>query len=142
MKDNTRFFKTNYDSEHGWMLKNHPVKMLGGTEVEINENKYNITKGIQIVFNDKTYETAKSMNDNEKVVFRDIILKTDYYRRIPTKDRMPGRDRYIKFELDDDVNRILNLYTKPKTTPKLKGRGVEKIIIPSNIIDIYTRLEV
>ena len=25
---------------------------------------------------------------------------------------------------------------------KLKGGGVEKIIIPSNIIDIYTRLEV
>ena len=25
---------------------------------------------------------------------------------------------------------------------KLKGRGVEKVIIPSNIIDIYTRLEV
>ena len=32
--------------------------------------------------------------------------------------------------------RILNLDTK------LKGRGVEKIIIPSNIIDIYTRLEI
>ena len=77
MKDKTGFFKTNYDSEHGWMLNNHPVKMLGGTEVEINESKYNITKGIQNVFNDKTYETAKSMNDNEKVVFRDILLKTD-----------------------------------------------------------------
>ena len=25
---------------------------------------------------------------------------------------------------------------------KLKGRRVEKIIIPSNIIDIYTRLEI
>ena len=142
MEDNTGFFKTNYDSEHGWMLNNHPVKMLGGTEVEINENKYNITKGIQNVFNDKTYETAKSRNDNEKVVFRDILLKTDYYKRIPTKGRMSGRDRYIKFELDDDVGRILNLNTKSKTKPKLKGRGVEKIIIPSNIADIYTRLEV
>ena len=142
MKDNTGFFKTNYDSEHGWMLNNHPVEMLGGTEVEINENKYNITQGIQNVFNDKTYETAKSMNDNEKVVFRDILLKTDYYKRIPTKGRMPGCDRYIKFELDDDVNRVPNLYTKPKTKPKLKGRRLEKIIIPSNIIDIYTRVEV
>ena len=25
---------------------------------------------------------------------------------------------------------------------KLRGKGVEKVIIPSNIIDIYTRLEV
>ena len=31
--------------------------------------------------------------------------------------------------------RILNLDTKPK------GKGIEKIIIPSNINDIYTRLE-
>ena len=49
---------------------------------------------------------------------------------------MQGRDRYIRYELDNDVIRIMDLNTK------LKGRGVEKIIIPSNIIDIYTRLEV
>ena len=29
-----------------------------------------------------------------------------------------------------------------KLDTKLKGRGVEKIIIPSNIIDIYTKLEI
>ena len=35
-----------------------------------------------------------------------------------------------------DVRKILNLDYKPK------GRGVEKITIPSNRIDIYTRLEI
>ena len=49
---------------------------------------------------------------------------------------MTGRDRYIKYDPDNDVSRILKLDTK------LKGRGVEKFILPSNIIDIYTRLEV
>ena len=49
---------------------------------------------------------------------------------------MTGRDTYFKEDLDNDVSRILNLDTK------LKGRGVEKIIIPSNIIDIYNRLEI
>ena len=49
---------------------------------------------------------------------------------------MSGRDRYIQNKLDDDVRKILNLDNQ------LKGRGVEKLIIPSNIIDIYTRLEV
>ena len=48
---------------------------------------------------------------------------------------MTCRDRYIKYDLGKDVSRILNLDTK------LKGRGIEKIIIPSTIIDIYTRLE-
>ena len=49
---------------------------------------------------------------------------------------MTGRDRYIKYELDNDVINISDL------DKKLKGRGIEKIIIPSNIIDISTRLEV
>ena len=76
------------------------------------------------------------MNDADKVVFRDILLKTGYYKRLPTKGRQTGRDKYIRNELDDDVRRILNLDTK------LSGKGIEKIIIPSNIIDIYTRLEI
>ena len=49
---------------------------------------------------------------------------------------MSGRDRYIQNKLDDNIRKILNL------DKQLKGRGVEKFIIPSNIIDIYTRLEV
>ena len=47
---------------------------------------------------------------------------------------MPGRDRNIRYELDNEVRR--NLYLDKKLT----GGGIEKIIIPSNIIDIYTRL--
>ena len=49
---------------------------------------------------------------------------------------MTGRDRYIKYDLDNDVSRILNLDTK------LKGGGIEKYNIPSKKIDIYTRLEI
>ena len=49
---------------------------------------------------------------------------------------MSGRDRYTQNKLDDDVRKVLKL------DKQLNGRGVEKIIIPSNIIDIYTRLEV
>ena len=144
MIDNTGFFKTHYDQQRGWMLNNHPIKMAGGTKIEIDKNEYNITPGLQKVFTDTKYETAKSMSDMEKVVFRDILQKTNYNTYKRGKGNMSGRDRYIRYELDDEVRRIVNLDTKPKTKtkPKLKGKGVEKIIIPSNIIDIYTRLEV
>ena len=135
-KDNTGLFKTYHDPQRGWMLKNYPIKMLRGTEVEINDNKDNITPGLQKVFTDKTYKTAKSMNDRDKVVFRASLQETGYYNRLPSKGRMAGRDKYIQSNLDDDISRILNLDNK------FKGRGVEKIIIPSNIIHIYTRLEV
>ena len=110
--------------------------MLKGTKVEINENKYNISQVIRNVLVDQSYDTAKSMTVKEKLIVRDILQKTGYYNRKPTKGRLTGRDRYIKYDLDNNVSRILSLDTK------LKGRGVEKIIIPSIIIDIYSRLEI
>ena len=76
------------------------------------------------------------MTDKDKFIFRDILQKSGYHNRKPTKGHLTGRDRYFKYDLDNDVSRILNLDTK------LKGRGIEKIVIPSNITDIYTRLEV
>ena len=136
MKDNTGIFKTQDNPLSGWILNIFSIGTPGGTKVEISGNKYDITPGLQKVLIDKKYETAKSMSDTEKVVFRDILSKTNYFNRKRTKGRMSGRDRYTKNDLDNDVRRILNL------DRKLKGRGVEKIIIPYNIIDIYTRLQV
>ena len=98
------------------MLKILPVKSSSGTYAEINENKYDITPCFQMLFTDQTYDTAKSMTDMEKIVFRDILLKTDYYNRKPTKGRLTGRDNYIKNDRDNDVMRIVNLDTKLKGT--------------------------
>ena len=134
--NNTGFLKTYHDPQRGWMLNKYPIKMLRGTMVEINDTEYNITPGIQKVFTNQSYNTAKSRNDTEKLVFGDILQKTEYYKRIPTKGRMSGRDKYIKNDLDNDVRRFLNSDTT------LKDKGIENIIIPSNIIDIYTRPEI
>ena len=71
--DNTGFFKTNYDPQRGWMMNNYPIKMSKGSNVKINENKYNIIQGLRNVFTDTKYDTAKSMTDTEKLVFRDIL---------------------------------------------------------------------
>ena len=54
----------------------------------------------------------------EKLVFRDILQKIDFFKRFPTMGRMSGRDKNIKNDLDNDVRKILNLDTK------LKCRGV------------------
>ena len=136
MKENIGFFKRQYDPQRGWIMNNYPIKRPGGTEVEISGNKYNITPGLQKVITDTQYETAKSMSDKENVVFRDIFQKTIFNTYKPGKGKMSARDRYIKNELDNEVRMILVL------DKQLKCRRVEKIILPSNIIDIYTRLEV
>ena len=75
MKDNTGFFKSSHGRQRGWMINNYPIEMVGGTKVKINNNEYNITSGLQKVLTDKSYDTANSMNDMEKVIFRDILQK-------------------------------------------------------------------
>ena len=52
------------------------------------------------------------------------------------KRRISGRDKYIKNNLDDEVKWILNLDLK------IDGRGIEKVVKPPNIIDIYSKIEV
>ena len=89
---NTGSFQTFEDPEHGWMWKGNPNKLLGGTEVEINDKKYNITPGIQKVIVITSCITAKSRNDNDNVVFRDKLQKNDCYVHKPIKGRISGRD--------------------------------------------------
>ena len=103
LKNNTRFFKTREDQEHGWMSNGYPVEILRGTEVEINDEKFNITPGVHKVLVDTSYKTNKSMNDLDKVVFRDMLQKSEHYNPIPTKDRRSSRDKNIKITLDYDV---------------------------------------
>ena len=54
----------------------------------------------------------------------------------PSKDTNSKRTKSIKIDLKEQVHRIRNPLLA------LQDQGVEKIIIPSIIIDIYTRLEV
>ena len=136
MKDNVGFFKIEERDNGDVFLNGFLVEKIGGNKIKIDGSEYNITSGLQKVFTDKSYDIANSMSDTVKVIFRDILQKTNYINRKRKKGPMSGRDRYIQNKLDDDVRKILKL------DKKLKGRGVEKIIIPSNIVDIYTRLEV
>ena len=52
MTNSTGFFETYHDHQRGWMINNHPIKVLRGTKVEINENKYITSPGIQQVLVD------------------------------------------------------------------------------------------
>ena len=69
MKDNTGFFKTQHKPQSGWILNNFSIGTPGGTEVEISGNNDDITPGLQKVFTDTEYETAKSMSDEGESSF-------------------------------------------------------------------------
>ena len=66
MPDINGFLKTYEDPQRRWTLNGYRIRMLGGTEVEIIDKKDNITPGIQKVLFNRSYNTAKSMNDTEK----------------------------------------------------------------------------
>ena len=72
MKDNTGFFYSYHDPQRGWMKINYPIKSSRRTNVEINENKYNISPAFRKVLVDQTYDTAKSLTDKDNINFRDI----------------------------------------------------------------------
>ena len=122
MTTNTGFFKTYYDRERGWIWNGHPVKMICGTEVEINDKKFNINSNLQKVFTQTSNIPLKQLNDQEWEIYKNILetLGSENYKSKCGETKF-GRYKYSK--------------------TNLKGRGIEKIIIPSSIIDIYTRLE-
>ena len=101
--------------------------MLGGTEVEINDKKFNITQGIQNVFTQTSNIPLKKLNNQEREIYNSILETLDFENYKP-KSGESKSGRY---------NQSKSNFNKRN----LQGEGV-KIIIPTNIIDIYTRLEV
>ena len=91
----------------------------------------------------------KSMNDDDILNFANILETVDYN---PKQDSHSARSKYIKNNLKNRIDKILNpssssttrFQIEPPTDEEsdLEGSGVTKIIIPSNIIEIWTRLEV
>ena len=78
------------------MCNGYCLKLFGGKEVQINDQKYNTSPGIQKVLVDSSYNTSKSVNGMDKVVSRDMLQKTNSYNRKPFKRRTSGRDKFFK----------------------------------------------
>ena len=80
-------------------------------------------------------------NDDDFVMLYNILKDIGY---TGNKDRRSDRKNFFTIELPKKVSEINNVNFIENTNDSdsdLQGEGV-KIIIPSNIIDIYTRLEI
>ena len=128
MTANTGFFETYYDRELGWIWNGHPVKMLGGTELEIKNKKFNKTRGIQNVFTQMSNIPLKKLNFQEREICNNILKTLDFENYKPKSGEFKS-GRYKQSKSNFNKRNLI-------------GQGIEKIIIPYNIIDIYTKLEV
>ena len=101
---------------------------MGGNKLKINEKIHNITPGIQEVLTEISNITLKKLNDKDRKIFNNILESLDFENYKP----ILGESKSVRYKQSKSNFKKYNL----------EGQGIEKIIIPSNIIDIYTRLEV
>ena len=112
-----------------------PINTLGGDRAQINDNVYDLTPEI---YKDSSYTgyTGNTMkNENDILMTTNIIRDLGY---TGDGDRDSKRKTFLTITLPKLVDEIRN---RTFDEIDLEGQGV-KIIIPSNIIDIYSRLEI
>ena len=115
----------------GWLLEWVLVDKIGGSRVEINENIFDLTPNLLKVFTDTSGKSIKKLNKNEEITYKKLLQTLDYPNYKPKGgEAKSGRYLYNK-----------KIFNQSETDSELEGQGV-KIIIPSNTIDIYTRLEI
>ena len=111
------------------------IKSLGGNKILVGDNKvYDISIEMHKALSNSTY-TGKSMkNKEDDLKLYNFLTDIGY-----TKNRSKNKTSQMKF-FTKLINQFRNI--KKEEPNILKGQGIEKIIIPANIIDIYTRLEI
>ena len=117
-----------------------PIQISGADTIKINENIYELTPEIYNALSDTGYTGKTMKNESDILMMNNIIRDLGY---TGDDDRNSKRKLFFTKTLPKLVNDIQNRTFEEITddSDDLQGDGV-KIIIPSNIIDIYTRLEI
>ena len=132
--------KIDQDERTGGASKNGiPVLILGDDSMKIGNNVYEITPEIHKALSSTGY-TGENMKNENDILMRNIILRDVNYTGIG--DKPSKRKTFFTITLPKLVEEIQNKTFEEITddSEDLQGEGV-KVIIPSKIIDIYTRLE-
>ena len=112
-----------------------PVQFSEGDTMKINEIFYDLTPEIYKALTYTTYTGNTMKDENDSLMMYNIIRDLKY-------DGLGDRDSKRKIFFTKKLPKLVeDIQNRTFDEIDLEGQGV-KIIIPSNIIDIYTRLEV
>ena len=127
-------------SPSGASILGVPIYTLGGDRIQIKGNDYDLTPEIYKALSFTGYEGKNLKNENDILMLYNIIKDLEYTGRGDIKSK---RVIFFTEKLPKLVEEIQNRTFEEINVDSddLQGEGV-KIIIPSNIIDIYSRLEV
>ena len=117
-----------------------PIQISEGDTIKLNENVYDLTPEIYKALTYTTYTGNTMKDENDILMMYNIIRDLGYNGK---GDRDSKRKTFLTKKLPKLVEVIQNKTLDEITddSDKLQGEGV-KVIIPSNIIDIYTRLQI
>ena len=118
-----------------------PIQISGADTMKINENIYELTPEIYNALSDTGYTGKNMRNESDILMMNNIINDLGY---TGYDDRNSKRKYFFTKTLPKLVEEIQNRTFEEITDDSdnsLQGEGI-KIIIPSNITDIYTRLEI
>ena len=117
-----------------------PIKTLGGDRIQIKDNIYDLTPEIYKALSYTGYIGENLKSESDILMLYNIVNDIGYTGIGDVKSK---RKIFLTEKLPKLVEEIQNRTFEEITDDSnyLEGEGV-KIIMPSNIIDIYTRLEV
>ena len=117
-----------------------PINTLGGDRIEVQNNIYDLTTELYKTRSSTSYTGKTMKNENDILMMNNIIRDLGY---TGVGDKKSNRKIFLTTTLPELVEEIQNKTFEEiiDSSDDLQGEGV-KIIIPSNIIDIYARLEV
>ena len=145
MKQSRNFFKPEErpDGNVYWNdLRNKPV---GENRINIVGKEYDITPSTHYCFT-KTSSTIKSLNNSDKETVYNILKAVGFYNMKHTTGQKAARMKDALIDLPKVLDKIRNpplpAIENVEVSNDLEGQGITKIIIPSKIIDIKTRLEI
>ena len=114
---------------------------ISSNSIKINGNIYNLNPEVYKVLSNPLYAGNTMKNDDDFVMLYNNLKDNKY---TVNGDRPSNRKNFCTRELPKKVSEINNVRFIENTDDSdsdLQGEGA-KIIIPSNIIDFYTRLEI
>ena len=142
MKTIKKFFKLTEDAGKVY-LNEILINPLGDNRIRIKDREYDISPDPQAYFTNTKLNT-KFLDDFEKETVFEILQNVGFYDKIPKIGFKAAGMKDAFYDLSNERAKIRNpaLPTIENADDSdLEGRGI-KIIIPFNIIDIYTRLQI
>ena len=144
MKKSKNFFKLEQRDGDNVFWNDVLINPLGENRISISGKEYEVTPDIQAYFAILKLTTEILDNIEKETVF-EIHKSVGFYDNITRVGIKAAKMRDALYNLPNVIDKIRNpslpTIENIESSSDLEGQGV-KVIIPSNIIDIYTRLEI